>query len=210
VGALLLLICLSPASADEDLDLGSEVELPVIFDPGNLDADCFPLGGASEAYRGADRLRGNTCTVFERQTLVEFRMWLEVNGTTTLYFYVLESPVQEGAYTVVSETIVPASGGGQAFYSSGPIHAELVPGMFYGVGAAWGAEAVGYLRDPVSLPRDWELGQTVDALQLDAGPPAASVAYNHFPGAEYLLELCFESPTPLGDASWGVLKGTFQ
>jgi hypothetical protein len=204
-----LLMTAYPAVA-ADLDASSQPGAPSTYDPSIRDIECYAFGGTGQSYTGEQRGRGNTYTVWEDQLLVEIRQWLDVNGTTTLYWYVLESSTLTGVYTVISETIVNETGVGQDMYSSGPISVTLQAGMFYGIGAAWGPETVGYFRDPATLPRDWELGTVEDCMQISAPPPYTNLEYNHYPGAEYMMELCFEMGTPVEGPTWGAIKDTFR
>ncbi len=205
IGGLLPAIALA-----EDLGQGSQAEIPSIFDPSHLFTDCYAFGGTSESYSGSGRGRGNTYTVTDAQMLGEFTQWLDISGTATVYFYVLQSATLSGTYTVTHETILQINGTGQAFYSSGPIAVSLVPGMYYGIGTAWGPETIGYFRDAASLPRTWDLGTVEDAMQISEPPPYTSLTYNHFPGAEYAMELCFDTGTPSDGTTWGRLKEFFR
>jgi len=202
-------LALTTVAQGEDLDRGFEIDVPP-GGPGPGDDDCYLFGGTTDAYTGADRGRGNTYTVFEPQTLTEFKNELVITGNVTLYFYVLESAVLSGTYTVLSETIVPTTGVGQAFYSSGPVSVPVVPGMYYGIGCAWGPTEVTYLRDPASLPRNWDLGTVEDCMQISAPPPYGSISYNHFPGGEYSMDLCFLEATPVDDSTWGDIKAVYR
>ncbi len=169
---------------------GAEYSMQLCFGPPE---GCFAFGGNSSAFMGENRLRGNTYTVTTPAVLSEIQMELDFAGAAELYFYVLESPVLNGTYSVLHESVVPTTGVGQALYSSGSIHVPLNPNMFYGIGVAWGEETVGYVRDPAALPRDWELGTVEDAMQGSDPPPYTTLEYNHFTGAEYSMQLCFET-----------------
>lgn len=208
----LLLALASPGIASQDLDLGDETNNPQGQPPELLPLiDCYPFGGNTDSFSGANRGRGNTYTVSAAQELSEIKMELGITGAANIYFYVLESAVLQGTYTVASETIVPINGTGQSFYSSGPISVPLVPGMYYGIGCAWGPETVSYYRDPASLPRNWDLGTVEDTMQISQAPPYVSLTYNHFPGAEYSMELCFgPQTTPVEDTTWGNLKAVYR
>ncbi len=206
---LALTTILAPALA-QDLDAGAPAGSPSTHVPALPEINCYEFGGSSESFSGSDRMRGNTYTVFEDQLLVEIRQYLDVNGTTMLYWYVLESPVPAGTYTVISETIVVESGAGQGWYSSGPVSVSLQAGMYYGIGVAWGSETVGYFRDPATLPRNWELGTVEDCMQHSEPPPYTMITYNHFTGAEYGMVLCFETATPVESPTWGAIKELFK
>jgi hypothetical protein len=199
-----------PAVGGEDLDVGAEADVLPTPRSGSLEQDCYGFGGISESFSGTNRGRGNTYTVTSNETLVEVKMELDFTGNANLYFYVLESATLDGTYTVASETIVPTVGAGQAFYSSGLISVPLDPGRFYGIGVAWGPETITYLRDPASLPRNWALGTVEDAMQIGEAPPYMSLTYNHFPLAEYSIELCFLGATPVEDDSWGHIKAVYR
>jgi hypothetical protein len=208
--AFFLLATVSPGFA-ADLDLGDETTtqwqrpdiLPLV--------DCYPFGGTEQSFTGTGRGRGNTYTVFANEELSEIKQELGISGAANIYFYVLESATLSGTYTVLSETIVPVNGTGQAFYSSGVISVPLVPGMFYGIGCAWGPESVGYFRNLATLPRNWDLGTVEDSMQISAAPPYGPMTYNHFTGSEYSLELCFgPQTTPVDDTTWGNLKAVYR
>jgi hypothetical protein len=210
LAAVFLLATVSPGLA-ADLDLGDEStnqwQRPDIL---RL-VDCYPFGGSSQSFTGSGRGRGNTYTVSAPEELSEIKQELGFTGAANIYFYVLESNTLSGTYTVLSETIVPLNGTGQAFYSSGPISVPLFPGMFYGIGCAWGPESVDYFRDLANLPRNWALGTVEDSMQISAAPPYGSLTYNHFSGAEYSLELCFgPQTTPVEDTTWGNLKAVYR
>jgi hypothetical protein len=196
-----------PAGAAEDLDAGSQsysIAGPAA-DP--LDTDCFQFGGQSQAYSGADRLRGNTYTVDADQLLIEFKAYLDLTEPTTLFWYVLESPDHYGTYTVISETITVEPPAGPDLYSSGHVSVPLRAGRYYGIGVAWGPETVGYVRDAAAMPRNWALGTVEDAMQHTGSPPYTSLDYNHFAGAEYRMALCFDSG-PYGHLLYDVDFGT--
>jgi hypothetical protein len=209
-GLTITLLTFAGVVGAADLDLGYEAEAPNAPGIGGLDVDCYEFGGTSQSYSGSGRGRGNTYTVFANETLTDFSSQLDITGNANLYFYVLEATTLQGTYTVLSETIVPIVGTGLAWYNSGPINVPLVPGMYYGIGAAWGPETVGYVRDPASLPRNWDLGTVEDSMQISAAPPYTSLTYNHFPGAEYSMELCFEGAVPVDSSTWGDIKAIYK
>jgi hypothetical protein len=210
LGLTVALFAVTGPAAAIDLDSGSEAEVSTTSSQGGLDDDCYTFGGSSQSFSGTNRGRGNTYTVFGAETLTEFSCGLDFTGTANLYFYVLESATLSGTYTVLSETIVPTVGVGLALYNSGPLSVALSPGMYYGIGAAWGPETVGYVRDAATLPRNWDLGTVEDAMQISAAPPYTSLTYNHFAGAEYWQELCFEGMVPVDTSTWGNIKSVYR
>lgn len=113
-------------------------------------------------------------------------------------------------YTIVAESIVTATGVGQACYESGPLDVVLVSGQFYGIGVGWQDATVTYLRDPASLPRAWDLGTVGDAMQISDPPPYTSLAYNHFTGAEYSMELGFQGPVATERITLGAIKALYR
>jgi hypothetical protein len=183
-----------------DLDIGSEIP----HQPATVEArdilcvDPYYFGGNSESFSGTDRMRGNIYTLTAADTLTEITVELDFAGSADLYFYVLEAAAIDATYTVVSETVVPSTSVGQAYYSSGEISVPLNPGTFYAIGAAWGPETVTYVRDPAALPRTWALGN-VEATAQGSGitpPLTGDIVINPFPGAEYSMTLCF-GPVPV-------------
>ena len=72
-----------------------------------------------------------------------------------------------------------------------------------------GAE-VTYYRDPANLPRAWALGTVEDAMQISDPPPYTSIVYNHFTGAEYSMELCFQGPVATEQVTWGTVKALYR
>lgn len=183
-----------------DLDAGSQVP-PGTAGSANRDVMCvspYYFGGNTDSFSGTDRLRGNVYTVAAAETLTEITVELGVTGTANLYFYVLEAAVLAGPYTVVSETMVPTTGAGQAFYTTGEISVPLNPGVYYAIGAAWGPETVTYVRDPATLPRAWALGTVESSAQGSSITPpiGGPVTINAFDGAEYSMTLCF-GPVPV-------------
>jgi hypothetical protein len=210
VALTLSMLTFGSVATATDLDVGCEAELALPSQGGGLDLNCFQFGGTSESFSGSDRGRGNTYTVSANQTLTNFSMELGFTGNVDLYFYVLESATLDGTYTVLSETIVPTVGTGQAFYDSGTIDVSLSTGMYYGIGVAWQSASVTYYRDVATLPRPWALGTVEDAMQISASPPYGSMTYNHFPGAEYSMVLCFNGGTPVQSSTWGNVKALYQ
>jgi hypothetical protein len=210
LGLSVSLLAVTGLAAAVDLDQGSEDQAGPAQNQGAPDDDCYTFGGSSQSFSGTNRGRGNTYTVFGNETLTEFSCGLDFTGTANLYFYVLQSPTLSGTYTVLSETIVPTVGAGLALYNSGPLSVALSPGMYYGIGAAWGPETVGYVRDAATLPRNWDLGTVEDAMQISAPPPYTSLTYNHFNGAEYWQELCFLGTVPVDASTWGNIKSVYR
>ena len=193
-----------------DLDRGHEgVENPNPALPDARD-DCYLFGGNSQSYTNPFVGRGNTITVISEEILSMFTMELGFTGEVDLFFYVLHCETLGGAYTVAAESVVTTTGVGQAFYESGPINVVLLPGHFYGIGVAWQDAQVTYVRDPASLPRAWELGTVEDAMQIGDPPPYSSVAYNHFTGAEYSLEICFTGPVSTDSFTWTAVKALYR
>ena len=156
---------------------------------------CYPFGGDASSWSGADRLRGNTYTVSDNQLLTEIKVELDFTSTAELYFYVLDSAILGGSYSVLSETCVPTPGVGKAFYSSGPVNVLLEPGMYYGIGVAWGPESIAYFRSPETFPRNWALGTVEDGMLGDGMTPplVAPITYQHYSTGEYSMELCIAS-----------------
>ena len=193
-----------------DLDRGSESATPAAPADPSREVDCYTFGGTEQSFTGADRGRGNTYTVAADEVLVSFSMELGFTGTVDLWFYVLESATLDGTYSALVEQVVTTEGTGQAFYESDPINVTLQAGMYYGIGVAWQSAEVTYLRDTASLPRTWELGTVEDAMQISAPPPYAPMTYNHFTGAEYSMELCFQGPIAAAPSSWSTIKALYR
>ena len=212
LGVLLgvLTMAVAATGATVDLDRGSEVTTPVVPSQPTDREDCYTFGGASEFYSNPNSGRGNTYTVADDEFLSWFTMELSFTGEADLYFYVLESSTIDGTYMVAAESIVTTTGVGQAFYESGPLNLVLLPGNYYGIGVAWQDVGVTYFRDPASLPRAWDLGTVEDAMQITDPPPYTSLIYNHFIGAEYSMELCFQGTIATETVTWGVVKAFYR
>ncbi|MHC4475586.1 MAG: DUF4350 domain-containing protein [Planctomycetota bacterium] len=127
-----------------------------------------------------------------------------------LYYYVLASATVDGSYTPIFEKMVTTAGVGRAFYSSGPIGVLLQPGIYYGIGIAWGSDTVTYYRDPATLPRSWALGTVEKTLQATGVTPpiVGPITPGTFAGAEYSMELCFGGCPTTYDVYLGTTPGS--
>lgn len=210
ISLAILSLALTVQASTIDNDQGSEVGS--INSPAPLPDrdDCYTFGGAEQGYDGSDRGRGNTYTFSMEKTLTTFSMELDITGEAELYFYVLMSPTLDGAYSVAAEEIVTTTGSGLAFYQSPYLGVALLPDYYYGIGVAWANYNVGYVRNTASLPRTWELGTVEDAMQITGTPPYSNLSYNHFTGAEYSMELCFEEPVANDQGTWGHIKALYK
>jgi hypothetical protein len=196
-----VIVAVAGAVAAVDLDAGSEVS-PERGASGTRDVLCiepYYFGGSTSSFSGTNRFRGNIYTLTSGDTLTEIAVELDFTGSANLYFYVLvDDDGLAGPYSVVSETMVPTTGVGQSYYSSGEISVWLSPDMFYAIGVAWGPENVTYVRDDATLPRVWALGYVESSAQgSNISPPiTGTVEINPFSGAEYSMTLCF-GPVPV-------------
>ena len=120
-------------------------------------------------------------------------MRLSFAGSLDVYYYVFQATSSSGPYTPVAEKIVSHTGIGQALYPSGPMHYMLQPGMYYAIGAAWGATTVSYYRQPVTFPAPWLLGTLYGYLSTDTPPPYTGPVSGFYTIGTYDMELCFGS-----------------
>ncbi len=120
------------------------------------------------------RMYGNIYSASSATVLREFKAYLGISSATELRFDVYVSSTVAGPYARIQETIIPNSGTGTRFYSSGPLDVPLLNGQFYFIAVAFQGSVIHY-RQVVALPVPVSFGQIPNSGFVGGYPPAASV-----------------------------------
>jgi len=126
----------------------------------------------------SNMMRGGVVGVTTSVLLLEIRSWLNVITSVELRFVLYENTAQTGVFTKIFESIIPSSGTGTQFYSSGPVNIILQAGRYYAVGVNWNG-GLSYFWDasaPVPIPVSF--GTITGGLAQSVFPPPATVTQN--------------------------------
>ncbi len=89
-------------------------------------ADTMP--GTGYTSSGAGYSRGNVFLCTSQRSITNIEHYLTPTASTEMRFFVYESPALSGTYAKIHENVVPSSGTGAGWDSSGPISVQLIPG----------------------------------------------------------------------------------
>jgi hypothetical protein len=66
--------------------------------------------------------------------VTQLESYLQFQGQQNIWYYVYDSPTDQGTYTRIHNDAVTHSGTGADWYSSGPLNIPLIAGRFYLLG----------------------------------------------------------------------------
>ncbi|MGA9115307.1 MAG: FlgD immunoglobulin-like domain containing protein [Bacteroidota bacterium] len=120
-------------------------------------------------------MRGGVVQVTTPVLLLEIRSYLDITTPRELRFVVYENTAPTGTFTKIFESIIPSSGTGVQFYSSGPINLELVAGKYYAVGVNWNGGLRYWWDASAPVPIPVSFGTITGGLAQSVFPPPATL-----------------------------------
>lgn len=152
-------------------------------------------------------MRGGVVEVTTTVQLLEIRSWMNITTSRELRYAVYENTTGT-SFTKVLEAVVPQSGTGLQWYSSGPVHATLEAGKRYAVGVGWAAQAglTYYWQASAPLPLPVSFGTITGGLAQTVYPPPATITQSQT-GSLYYTQLVTASGRwlTLGSGSSGTV-----
>ncbi|HEX2949918.1 MAG TPA: hypothetical protein VHV83_10200 [Armatimonadota bacterium] len=133
------------------------------------------VGGTNSTGTGSGYCRGNLYSCTTSSTLYQIEQYLSPSVSTELSFFVYESTSLTGTYTKIMEKIVPSSGTGVRWYTSGQISVPLVAGRYYVIGVGYQNSVVYYYRSG-GHPTTVAFGTSENGYSAINYPPQTSIS----------------------------------
>jgi hypothetical protein len=121
-------------------------------------------------------MRGGVVSVTTTVQLLEIKSWLNITTSRELRFIVYQNTAATGTFTKIFESVIPSSGTGTQFYSSGPVNITLQAGMFYAVGVDWNGGLTYYWDASAPVPIPISFGTITGGLAQTVFPPPATIS----------------------------------
>lgn len=147
-----------PASAE--VCEGDPVTLSVVVS--NLATPWEDTVGSTANSGSGARMRANYYQVYSATTLTRIEQHLAISTSGQLVFFVYESDDLSGPYVLIAEDIVPDSGTGTGYFSSGALTVPLAVDKYYIIGGAWPDDHTYYWDS--SHPNPVAFGQSLNGF----------------------------------------------
>jgi len=102
------------------------------------------VGGSTYSVTNSSYWVGNYFECTTSRTLTEIEAYLNITSSVALELAVYEADSQSGTYWYIDSALIPSSGTGQKFYSSGKMSVPLTSGKFYCIAMSCSGTGVSY------------------------------------------------------------------
>jgi len=138
--------------------------------------------------------KGNAYRMDVNRTLIEAEFWLNFNDTQTLGFYVYESATEFGTYSEIYSNSNSVTGGGEGWFSSGPLSVSLLDYYFYIIATSWSGNTIYYFN--VADTEATSFGAYVHGYTTGSHPLGGTISSNVNDQAVYYQRLTTTASVP--------------